>query len=352
MKLRLLISAIFILPLLSGCMKDREDNAGEPHAISFSNSIEAETKAAPLKPNDPTILIHEGSSVGVFGTRVVNEASEQLFYNRELICDAVLDPLTPENPLSSVWNYSPLEYWKDGGQYFFTAVFPYSEDNAKIINVNYLNMTFQASESKDLMVARAYRDARGSYSKDPVNLQFKHATAAVRFLFGKASTSPSDNYALSSFKLENLSAAGTLNVISMITDANQNKIELSNWTPGAIGDLFSWTASSSLTRKVVPHPSDSDDPEDYLQMGWYYMVPQEISSDATLLFSISYNGGDPVEIPINIFDRDGTPGADSWEPNCVYNYYITLTEGGLDLTVKTVLWDEVTVTTDDVIFEG
>ena len=33
-------------------------------------------------------------------------------------------------------------------------------------------------------------------------------------------------------------------------------------------------------------------------------------------------------------------------------YYITLTEGGLDLTVKTVPWDEVTVTTDDIHFEG
>jgi hypothetical protein len=351
MKLRLLISALIILPLLFGCVTDMVDHAGEPQVISFSSSCGISvTKTATLKPDDPTILIKEGNSVGVFGARVDDSDTDQLFFNRELHCDAVPDPYTPDNPLSSVWNYSPLEYWEDGGQYFFAAVFPYSTDNARITNTYYLNMTFRASESDDLMIARAYRDARVvNYSKAPVNLQFKHATAAVRFLFGKASTSDSDNYALASFGLENLAAAGTLNVISRITDASDNNIVLSFWTKGATGSLFSWTASSTL--KEVPHPSDSNDPAGYLQMGWYYMVPQLISSDATVRFSISYNGGNPVEIPLNIFDRDGTPGADTWEPNCVYNYYITLTEGGLNLTVQTVPWDEVTVITDDIIFE-
>lgn len=351
MKQRLLISAIFILPLLSGCVKDVGDRAGGPHAISFSSSSVIATKTASLKPDDPTILIKVGNSVGVFGARVDGSGTNQLFYNRELHCDAVPDPYTQDDPLSSVWNYSPLEYWEDGGQYYFAAVFPYSTDNVRITNTYYLNMTYRASETDDLMVAREYRDARVvGYSKDPVNLKFKHATAAVRFLFGKASTSPSNSYALASFKLENLAAAGTLNVISRITDASENNIILDNWTKGAIGDLFSWTASSTL--KDVPHPSDPNDPAGYLQMGWYYMVPQELSSDATLRFSISYNGGNPVQIPLNISNRDGTPGVDTWEPNCVYNYYITLTEGGLNLTVQTVPWDEVTVTTDDLIFEG
>lgn len=353
MNLRTFISTIIFLAMLIGCERDRTDRAVEPRAISFSSKVFTETKTAPLKPNDPTILLSVGNRAGVFCTKVDGDNSEQLFYNRVLQCDEVSDPQTPGDPPGSVWNYSPIEYWEDGWQYFFTAVFPYSADNAQIDNAYYLRMLYRASEEDDLMVARAYRDARvGSYSKAPVNLQFKHATSAVRFLFGKASSSDSDSYSLTSFSLDNLAAAGTLNVISRITDASNNIIQLSNWTPGATGPLFTWTASSIEYRKEVTYPSDSDDPAGYLQMGWYYMVPQEIAANATLRFSISYNGGDPVEIPLNISDRDGTPGLDSWEPNCVYNYYITLTEGGLDLTVKTVPWDEVTVTTDDFIFEG
>jgi len=353
MTLRAFISVTVSIMLLTGCVKDRVDRAGEPRPISFAGSVVTTTKAAPLKPDDPSVLISEGNSAGVFGTRVVGDDSRQIFYNRELHCDAVPDPATPEDPLSSVWNYSPLEYWEDGGQYFFTAVFPYAADNARIDNAYYLNMTFRASDSDDLMVARAYRDARSDgYSKDPVPLQFKHATSAVRFLFGKASSSSSDNYYLTGFRLDNMAVAGTLNVISRITDASQNDIVLGNWTKGATGSLFSWTAISVEYQKEVPHPDDSDDPGDYLPMGWYYMVPHELEAGATLVFSISYNGGEPVEIPLSIHDRDGSTGADTWEPNCVYNYYITLTSGGLDLTVKTIPWDEVTVTTDDFFFEG
>lgn len=307
------------------------------------------TQTKALKPNDPTVLITEGNRAGIFGTRVVDAVSEQLFYNRVLRCDAVPDPLTPSETYSSVWNYSPLEYWEDDGDYYFTAVFPYSTDNARIVNTYYLNITYQAGSNQDLMVARAYQDA--SVSTDPVNLSFKHATAAVRFLFGKASPRPEDNYELTHFQLESLAAAGTLNVITRISDASQNSIELSNWTKSTLNTLFSWNADVAQDRKDVPNPDDPDDPDDYTEMGWYYMVPQQLNAGSAVRFSVSYNDEDPVETVLSITDRDGVPGADTWLPNCVYNYYITLTQSGLELTVKKVPWSQVTVTTDTIVFE-
>ena len=58
-----------------------------------------------------------------------------------------------------------------------------------------------------------------------------------------------------------------------------------------------------------------------------------------------------METTLSITDRDGVSGADIWHPNCVYNYYIILTQSGLNITVKAVPWDQVDVTTESILFE-
>ena len=71
-----------------------------------------------------------------------------------------------------------------------------------------------------------------------------------------------------------------------------------------------------------------------------------------MVISVSYNGQEPVTTTIDISDCDGTPGADTWAPNHVYNYFITLNQSGADIRVKTQDWSEVAITTDPFIFEG
>ena len=82
------------------------------------------------------------------------------------------------------------------------------------------------------------------------------------------------------------------------------------------------------------------------------MVPQTLTAASAVRFSVSYNGQDPVTTVLSIENRDGEPGADVWGPNRVYNYYITLNQSGIDLTVTCTPWDEVQVTTEDFLFEG
>ena len=351
MKLRsIIISASILTALLYGCGKDdsmRPIEGGAP--ISFSASLIAHTTKA-LKPDDPTVLLTVGNKASIFGSRIKNDATERIFSNRELLCEAVSDPLTPAEPYSSEWNYNPLEYWQDDGDYYFTAVFPYYGQGLQMDDVFYLSIPYQTGSNQDMMVARAYRDA--AVSTEPVNLEFKHTTSAVRFLFGKASTSDSDRYELTSFRLENLAAAGTLKIQTRLTNPAVDPISLLHWTPGTVANIASWNASTGGGRKNIPHPATASDPDGYMAMGWYYMVPHKLNAGATVRFSLSYNDGEPVETVINISDCDDVPGVDTWIPNCVYNYYITLTQSGLDITVKAVPWDEVTVITDDVIFEG
>lgn len=344
-----IIGLCLVAALLCGCGKEKHVSGGSK-PISFCPGISTMTKA--LKPDDPSILLTVGNQASIFCTRVEDPESRQIINNRVLQCDAVPDPSTPANPLSSVWNYNPVEYWEDSGDYYFTGVFPYSGDNISIDNTYYLNVRYLAGSNIDLMVARAYRDA--SVNTDPVPLEFKHTTSAVRILFGKASDSPSDNYALTSFQLESLNASGTFKVLTRLNTAGiaADPISPSNWTSGAPATLAAWSAESVGDRIAIPHPADSADPDGYLQMGWYYMIPQMLNAETAIRFSIVYNNEEPVETVLSITDRDGIPGADSWIPNCVYNYYITLSQSGLNLTVKTTPWDEVQVNTDDINFEG
>ena len=131
-------------------------------------------------------------------------------------------------------------------------------------------------------------------------------------------------------------------------------ITSSNWSIGnSYTTLFEWQADQVGDRKPISHPSDTDDPDGYTQMGWYYMVPQPLSTNAAVRFSVSYNGGAPVETVLNFYGATDqtTESGISWAPNQVYNYFITLNQSGLDLTIRAVPWDEVQATTDDFNFE-
>lgn len=349
MKFRQIISLAFVSALLVGCGKEsRIEVSNGPKPISFSPGVSTITKA--VKPNDPTVLLSVGNEASIFATRVYNTVPETVFSNLALHCDAVPNPSTPSNPLSSAWTYSPVAYWKDNGDYYFSAVFPYSADNVSINNTYELNVSYFAGDNKDMMVARTHQDAASS--KDPVDLVFKHTTSAVRFLFGKSSSSDSDQYALTSFQLENIIGAGEFSMATRVTGSPT--ITSSNWSVSNVyTTLFAWEADNVEDRKSISHPSDVDDPDGYTPMGWYYMVPQSLSTDAAVRFSVSYNGGAPVETVLNFYgatDHVSESGI-AWAPNQVYNYFITLNQSGLDLTIQAIPWDEVQITTDDFNFE-
>ena len=347
-----LISLLLLSALLLACGREP---VAEPvdtcQPILFSPSISVETKTDYRdKPDDATVLLHVGSEAGVFGIWIedpdaASPTPVRVFNNTRLHCDDVESPLNPANPAHSYWNYSPLKYWQNAGDYYFAAVFPYLPDDVRIRSEYFVQIAYKAGSNLDLMVSRAYRRVTSSDGVKPVNLAFNHATSAVRFLFGKSSSSDSDSFTLTDFKLMNLTVGGTLQVDTQISE-NQ-AISFSAWTPGYRSNLSSVT-DLPLS---VPYPADPADPEDYVQIGWYYMVPQDMSTDTAVKFSVSYNGETPVTTEINLTDADNNGSADRWLPNCVYNYYITLTTGGLSLTVKTIPWDEVQVTTNPFLFE-
>lgn len=377
MKLRLSIYFIVVLTLLSGCGKDKTlgvDDCRQPIVFSASSGVSTKTfdPSDNLRPNDPSTLIKAGNEVSVFGVWLPDylDASnfETVFNNRRLRCDYVYyadpqDPLSfdPEDQNSSTWNYDPLEYWKNTGDYCFTAVSPYTAGDASISQVSSvyaLKISYRVGSNQDLMVARAYRHEPDG-GKDRVKMDFKHVTSAVRFLFG-TSSDEGDKYKLTGFHLDNLSPRGTLTIDSRLTgpinfDPPSGSDYPLSWTAGAIGvlgSLFTWSADASDPAKTITYPTDSNDPDGYTPMGWYYMVPHMLDSGASVVFSVSYDNQTAVETTINISDRESPAGVDTWKPNHVYNYFITVSQSGADIRVEAVPWDEVSITTDPFLFEG
>lgn len=379
MKLGRSIIVIFAVSLLSGCGKDKlpvEENERTPILFSASSGVSTKTynPSDKMRPNDPRVLINEGNAVSVFGvwrpTIGDDSVYETVFYNRRLRCNSVIlddpsDPLSfdPESENSSVWDYDPLEYWKNTGDYCFTAVSPYTSGDASINSAYELKISYRVGTNHDLMVARAYREEPAG-GKDRVRMDFKHVTSAVRFLFGTSSDA-GDRFKLTAFRLENLSPRGTLTIDSRLTaPINFDPADGATpagpdyplaWSAGAIGvlgTLFQWSADSSDPEKTITYPTDSNDPDGYASMGWYYMVPHMLDTGASVVFSVSYDGQPAVETTINISDCELPAGADVWQPNHVYNYFITVSQSGADIEVVSTPWDEVDITTDPIVFEG
>ena len=344
---------LLLLPLLAGCGKDSYPEEKRPE-ISFSPGVKVETKTGSAKPNDQSVLIADGKQISLFGQLVLNEGEQDesvtsIFNNRILSCSY--------SNGNYAWGYSPLQYWGEQGHYYFAAIYPYHASNNSIGNEGnafFVNALYRAGDNNDLMVARGHRNMSPSVDKSVVPLAFNHACSAVRFLFGKESeVATADEFTLTDFSLSGLSVSGTLRVQAQMTtnpEVSSSNHDAAYWIPGTIGTLFSWTAETQATRKNIPHPSVTHDPDGYLQMGWYYMVPQTLATTAKVSFSISYSGQSPLTTEFNINDRDGVTGSDVWEPNQVYNYYITIAKSGLRLTVETTPWDSVNVSTDNMTF--
>jgi hypothetical protein len=373
MKLRRYIIIVLAVSLLSGCGKDKlpvEENERTPILFSASSGVSTKiyNPSDKMRPNDPRVLINEGNAVSLFGVwrQTIGDDSiyETLFYNRRLRCNSVIldvpsDPMSfdPESENSSVWDYDPLEYWKNSGDYCFTAVAPYTTGDASINSAYELKISYRVGSNHDLMVARAYREEPAG-GKDRVRLDFKHVTTAVRFLFGTASDA-GDKFKLTAFRLENLSPRGTLTIDSRLTapinfDLAGPDYPL-RWSPGAIGvlgTLFQWSADSSDPEKTITYPTDTNDPDGYTPMGWYYMVPHTLDAGASVVFSVSYDGQPSVETTLNISDCELPAGEDEWQPNQVYNYFIIVSQSGADIKVVATPWDEVDITTDPIVFEG
>lgn len=343
------ISLTIILLLLYSCGQNPSmDVTIQP--IEFAPAVSVETK-------DISPAVSIGSPVNLFGIRVVTSTpNEVLFENDQLLTRGQ----------DNVWRYQPIKNWETTGHYYFAAVWPSASYPDVRLDASSVSINYQAGDSHnvDLMLAREDRDRSNGGGTEAVNLLFKHACSAVRFLFGK--TSDATNYVLTSFKLIDLETNGTLTV--PLASTSPSAIADGWHLSGSRNELFTWTAFDPSDYIAIPLPDyskENTDKDAFInsfgdsKKGWFYMLPQTMSASSAVEFKIRaiINNGGNIEYGneiltrLSIEDRDDVVGADRWIPNDVYNYYVTITQKGMSINVVTTSWDEVQATTEIVTFE-
>lgn len=327
-----------VLVVLTGCQREQLPE-GDPMDFSVASSLQTKSPAAE-QPDDESFLIAQGNQVRLYGTwSKAGQEDEQIFTAQTLTCQEDLS-----------WDYTPVKYWRKYGTYSFAAVYPMTECLAGTSGKGLLvrHSLVYSANPVDLMVAHARRTVASDFS--PVELPFKHACAAVRFLFKRASASYS--YHLKSFQLENLRVSGTL-------DTSGGNLSLSSWhTSGLAPDdeVYPWEASTVSDYKEIPLSYD-----DYTtQAQWYYMIPQRMSPESgyahpAVTFSVIYNN-EPTPVTTTLLLPDsyvegGVPVEAVWEPGKVYNYYINLQPSRVAITVHVTDWEEKTLVVNDLTFD-
>ena len=153
--LRRLSYIVVAVAALSACSRERL--AVEDMAIRFGvSSVNISTsKAIDEKPDDSSYLFTEGNQIGVFGSWTSTAGvTTDVFSHIPVIC-------VDNGNGTYGWEYSPLKYWRKGGIYDFSAVYPYSVNSQYGSSGNRLVITYSMhADNYDLMVAAAERDLR------------------------------------------------------------------------------------------------------------------------------------------------------------------------------------------------
>ncbi len=365
MKLRLSYLLLFTLLIVSCGREITPVPAGQDgDGICFGVKRESLVKSSnPDLPTEQDYLISDGNIIGVFATwKSENDVPTDVFSKLPVVCTDNGEEASPRY----TWDYSPRKYWRQGGQYYFRAVFPYSvntqfgTDGTRIVT-SYSML----ADNYDLMVAGAYRDLRTQDDTSPVNFQFKHACAAVRVLFKKGTEDPNRYYLLNSFEMKHLRSVGILAY-------EGDELSVNSWRSAEFrsSSLFKWSASTEEEQISVPAQYDdfkTITDSDWVQ--WHYVIPQTLSDadglHPSVRFSVNvkqyeddgvtlaYESLSPVyttlELPLTYEDSNGFHDV-TWEPGKTYTYYIQIQPGHASITVEVTEWDRYYVYVDDVIF--
>lgn len=243
--------------------------------------------------------------------------------------------VTEVSYVGTKWTYSPKQKWNRSQHYRFRAFWPYSAKTVSGSDANSLTIDYSCvTDSYDLLVAYASRWPV-TEGVGRVEMKFRHALSAVRFLlkFSEESTVDSDN--LTKFWLSGLHPTGTL-LFGSNDDDSENAQNSISWISNTFYQdepMYEWTGCRSFTKT-----SAAD-----VYGGVIFCIPQTLSSvlGATSVHFYTENGGKALhtaELPESEI-----------EPGKVYTYTLSINKSELDVDVDVADWTETTGYVDDII---
>ena len=276
------------------------------------------------------------------------------------------------------WNYNygkDEEYWQMGGIYYFRAYYPQkaikdaiiSTSSAKTFIVNYNTEVMQ----EDMMVG--YESVHTQTAPDlsqPVEMQLKHALAALKFQFQFQYTEGGKYYdsdKLTSCWLRNTDTDGFTTAGMMVYGVTDDygdyfpeQIDWSESYQPAI-KFFNWSYPSGIEFK---NENDGDgvdfDPTDEVTVataytagdgkftqngGWLLVIPQHSDGTVELCFTTEKGGADNV-YSVKLPSKTGTgaegadPEGEEWIAGYRYTYTVSITKTDLELFLDLSDWNQ------------
>lgn len=329
--------------LAAAACSDRLDKEGGDVPILFSSSVNVVSVPSKVALSSEDDLIKTDNIIGVFGDwrpAGANAGHQSIFSNQKVVCTS---------GANNTWTYNPVKYWMKTGKYEFFAVYPDNVDSEYDISGNRLVATYSMhASSYDLMVARKTCDMSDNINTEqPVELPFKHALAAVRFLFKKGD-GVSTHYYINSFELKYIKTIGVL-LYEGGDVTNEEWLTYDYRAP----QVRAWEAKDESERIDIPETF-----QDFLYENWQYVIPQSIKTTDEEKPSVSFTvtvDQSTVPVPTTLTlpdkytDAQGTHDA-VWEAGKVYNYYILIQPSKVAISLVVVPWEKRYIAVDDLIF--
>lgn len=334
--------ALMMTVALAGC---QQDPLPETDAIRFSvASATVETTKAD-NPNEVSYLIAEGNAIKVWGSLKENDSWADVFVNTP-------ETVTYNKPAGSStlsWNYTNTRYWNRNATYRFRAVYaPGHESDIQAASASdkaLVSYSMTNSQGYDLMVASTPEISaltQVTSGNPAVNLTFRHAGSAVRFLFYKADSDAND-YSINHFELKYLYTAATLEYLGTGTTAApaSPEVAISEWK---LGDTPARTPSAYASASSLAVPKASDGAAAATDKEWFFVIPQALDNtdgDASLYFRFTVGtGGSAQQMTVTLdLEKYGTPAASvTWEPGKMYTYRIKIAPKDIKFTVAWTDW--------------
>lgn len=356
MKLRRIIriaAAAGALAIWGGCARLAvpEEPDGK-NAIGFNAGTlllqdDAPTKAGTFK-GDFAI----GDKIAVFGRRYGNSQTTDVFNRTEV-----------EKTSATEWTYSPLKawYWLSTGDYYdFLGVYPSDKGTSRMDVPGNLAVHTHYSLSTsnyDLMYALHRRYGSDNDRISAVPLEFRHALCAVRIILDNDSNG--SDITINSYEFTHMvvsaDAKATMNGIGNpeITWINTTRYSepVRTVTPDAFlagknnSGVHSYTGDYDF---FIPTALDAtsngvaDDEGHMPHLHIRYTPKNQSAIDANILLK---------SIVKDSFNGDNTP-VDTWESGVRYTYHIKIRlDGGVQITIITTEWEEISAETPGVMID-